>query len=161
MHLSPAKLNVDFTISHFKHLSNSGMLILPIQIKLARFPLNKVLSYHGYGTGACGYQRKHSQEWFFYFQRSTFNATVSLPLQKAESLIKRSQKKSTDEIENVFGREKSSSLTLTDPWESWCIWHLTHQTLKKLARPKNTFNTGWLQWNTNCETQIALNSISN
>lgn len=51
----------------------------------------------------------------FYFQCSTFNATVSLPLQKAESLIKRSQKKSIDEIENVFGREKSTSLTLTDP----------------------------------------------
>lgn len=49
-----------FIISHLTHLSNSGMLILPIQIQFAQFPLNKV--NHGYVTGACGYQRKHSQE---------------------------------------------------------------------------------------------------
>lgn len=45
--LSPAKLNVNLSIiSHFKHLSKSGMLML--LYKWARLSLNLVLNYPGY-----------------------------------------------------------------------------------------------------------------
>ena len=53
------KLNVNF-IPYFI-FQTPQHFVCYFLYKWARFPLNRVLSYHGYVTGACGYQWRHSQ----------------------------------------------------------------------------------------------------
>lgn len=59
MDFSSTKLNVNF-IPYFIFQTPQHFLCYFLY-KWARFPLNRVLSYHGYVTGACGYQWRHSQ----------------------------------------------------------------------------------------------------
>ena len=47
-----------FLISYFKHLSTLHVISFTNE---QGFPWTGLLSYHGYVTGACGYQWKHSQ----------------------------------------------------------------------------------------------------
>ena len=59
MDFPSTKLNVNF-IPYFI-FQTPQHFVCYFLYKWARFPLNRVLSYHGYVTGACGYQWRHSQ----------------------------------------------------------------------------------------------------